>query len=437
MIRPIPTYGTAPDRQDIVGVDPQTGDMMIRPLVQPMIRPAPAYNANALPFSPSRGIAPQQPVSPVSQLQQTAQAGLQGAERQQRTAQKLSNRVGGLLGGGETAGGLLSDIQGEAALQGLFATMQAIGRPVRRGEDRFAGATRYGMQVMGEAEKRGLSDLATRMKLDEYQRARDLSARRAEILAGGVQQPTGQAQISLEGSGLFTPYEINQMSEGQKSLAQQAVMDQQRAALFQRANMPDDAAKFSESAIDKAEQARRNLVTDDKRIELENKQRTEFTEKEYRPRAQAVEAYNRIAALSERGAGLSDYANLIAFIKTLDPTSVVREGEVALAGEFQTLKNRLETIYDKAAKGGFTDEFRRDLVETARRAAEIAADDYAKAVESQLPIIENQNLRPEQIIRQETLELAPLPALGGGTTVANPANSVRSIRGGRSTQAGG
>lgn len=399
-------------RNPFVGLDPQTGDMMIRPIAQPVIRQAPSYNANAFPFSPSRGVDPRQPVSPVAGLQQTAQAGLEGARNQQRTASKLSNKVGGLLGGGETAGGLLGDIQGEAALQGLFGTLQAIGRPVRRGEDRYLGAVQYGQGLMDKAQQRGLQDLMSRIKLDEYQRARDISEKRAEILSGGLGQPSGQAQVSLEGSGLFTPYELSQMSEGQRSLAQDAVLDQQRAGLFRSANMPEEAAKFSDSAIQKAEQARRNVLTDDKRIELENRQRTEFTEKEYRPRADAVASYNRIAGLAERGAGLADYANLIAFIKTLDPTSVVREGEVALAGEFQTLQNRLETIYDKASKGGFTEEFRRDLVETARRAAEIAAKDYQKVVEAQLPIIERQNLRPEQIIRQSSLTLAPMPSFG-------------------------
>ena len=76
-----------------------------------------------------------QPVSPVAGLTQLGEAGLEGSRNQQRTASKVSQKVGGLLGGGETAGGLLGDMQGEAALQGLFATMQAIGRPVRRGED--------------------------------------------------------------------------------------------------------------------------------------------------------------------------------------------------------------------------------------------------------------------------------------------------------------
>lgn len=395
------------------GSAPLTPNMAARPVISPVQAPAPtAPNLDAI-----------------------GQAGLEGAERISKSVTR-SPGVQGLLGGGQSAAGLLGDISGQADLQGLFATLTAMGRPVARGESRLLGAVEYGQQARQQAREQGLQDMSTQMKLEEMMRQRERAQRREQmmqdVLQGQTPQADGQQEqvVDITSGGLFTPFEAEQMSEGQRQAAVEAVTAQNLADRFTQADMPEEAKQYAEIAQQKAENARRNLLTEDKRIDLENQQRQRFMDKEYRPRADAVSAYNRIAALSERGAGLADYANLIAFIKTLDPTSVVREGEVALAGEFQTLGNRLETIYNKAAEGGFTEEFRRDLVETARRAAEIASESYNSAVEAQMPVIQRQNLRPEQVIVRPTLEVAPMPTFG--QSQQQGASAVRSIRGGRS-----
>jgi len=399
----------------------------------------------AAPLTPNMGARPmigpaQAPAPTAPDLGAVGQAGLESAERISKRVTR-SPGVQGLLGGGQTAAGLLGDIQGQADLQGLFATLTAMGRPVARGESRLLGAVEYGQEARQQARQQGLQDMTTQMRLEEMQRERQRAQRREqmmqEVLSGGTGQADQPAEpMDITASGMFTPFEVEQMTEGQRAAANEAVTSQMLADRFAQADMPEDAKQYAERARTKAEDARRNLLSTDKRIELENRQRERFMDKEYRPRADAVSAYNRIAALSERGAGLADYANLIAFIKTLDPTSVVREGEVALAGEFQTLGNRLETIYNKAAEGGFTEEFRRDLVETARRAAEIAAESYGSAVEAQRPVIERQNLRPEQVIVRPALELAPLPSFAQSGDQGSAAGAIRSARvGGRAEAA--
>jgi hypothetical protein len=394
------------------GSAPLTPNMTARPLISPAQAPAPT----------------------ATDLGAIGQAGLQQAERVSKRVTQ-SPGVQGLLGGGQSAAGLLGDIQGQADLQGLFATLQAMGRPVQRGESRLLGAIEYGQQARQQARERGLQDLSTQMRLEEMQRARQAEQRREQIMQDVLRGQSPQAegeqaqQVDITAGGMFTPFEAEQMTEGQRTAAMEAVASQALSDRFAQADMPEEAKQYAEMAQRQAENARRNLLTTEKRIDLENQQRQRFMDKEYRPRADAVSAYNQIAGLYERGAGLADYANLIAFIKTLDPTSVVREGEVALAGEFQTLRNRVETIYNKAVDGGFTEEFRRDLVETARRAAEIAAQSYDDAVEAQVPIVERQNLRPEQVIVRTSLELTPLPFVTGGSeTGGSGASTVRKIR---------
>lgn len=391
------------------------------PIQGQAVQPGP----NAFPFSPAFGRNP-----------------MTAAQQMPVQRPRTTNAPLGLLGQAQPVqgqyGSLLDDIRNQAGRAGLAQTLMGLGRTTRRGEDRLLGAVQMGQQAQQQAFQQGVQRAATQAQFEQMDRAERERQRRAEILAGtpGAGRPTPQAATGqtvpapVAAAGLFTEYEISQMGDAQQQLAAEAAAYQRMADQFTQNNMPEDAERYAELALKKAEQARRGLLSNEKRIELENTQRQQWEKDQYAPRAQAVQSYNQIAGLAERGAGLSDYANLIAFIKTLDPTSVVREGEVALAGEFQTLQNRLSTIYNKAAEGGFTEEFRRDLVETARKAAEIAARDYSSAVESQLPIIERQDIRPEQVIRVRELQLAPLPALGGPVPGAgnNPASAIKSIR---------
>jgi hypothetical protein len=382
---------------------------------------------NAFPFSPAFGRNPmaaaqQMPAMPQRPATTNAPLGLLGQ----------ATPVQG------TYGSLLDDIRNQAGRAGLAQTLMGLGRTTRRGEDRFLGAVQMGQQAQQQAFQQGIQRAAAQSQFAEMDRAERERQRRAEVLANlpGAGKPTVQTAAGqtspapVAAAGLFTEYEISQMGDAQQQLAAEASAYQRLADNFIANNLPEDAERYSEIALKKAEQARRGLLSEEKRIDLENTQRTDWEKNQLAPRAQAVQSYNQIAGLAERGAGLSDYANLIAFIKTLDPTSVVREGEVALAGEFQTLQNRLSTIYNKAAEGGFTEEFRRDLVETARKAAEIAARDYSSAVESQLPIIERQSIRPEQVIRVRELSLSPLPTLGGKVPGAadNPASAIKSMK---------
>lgn len=433
MIRPIPTYGTAPDRQDIVGVDPQTGDMMIRPLVQPMIRPAPAYNANALPFSPSRGIAPQQPVSPVSQLQQTAQAGLQGAEKQQRTAQKLSNRVGGLLGGGETAGGLLSDIQGEAALQGLFATMQAIGRPVRRGEDRFAGAVQYGRSVMDQAQKQGIGELNARLQMDKYAMEREALQRKLDTeqkLLEAWQNTNATGSTDVSASSMFGEDLTRQMSAPQLRAAEQAARLQAQA--MQLSAMGPRYADAVKNVLDQAkvfsDQATSGLLTPEKRTNLVLQESKNFRKEVYEPKAEVITARNDIVRLVESNQPASAFLAIVKLVKTAEPDSAVQQGEFETIAGFNSFMDSVLEFARLKGEGVMPEEMRNKLVRTADALAKGAVEDYQR--EATIASERYSSLLGEESVAQIIPQIPPLVDYQYGNTpqVANPAGTLKSIK---------
>ena len=419
-------------RNPYIGLDPQTGDMMIRPLVQPVITPAPTYNANAFPFSPSRGVAPQQPVSPVQGLTQLGQQGLEGARNQQRTAQKVSQRVGGLLGGGETASGLLSDIQGDAALQGLFATMQAIGRPVKRGEDRFMGATQYGQQVMGQAQQRGMQDLSTRMQLEEFQLKRDALQRKQDTeqkLLEAWSNVNATGGTAVNATSMFGDDLTEQMSDAQKRAADQAARLQARA--LQLSAMGPQYADATKDLLDQskvfADQATVGLLTPEKKTNLVLNESKTFRKEVYEPKAEIVNARNDIVRLVNSNQPASAFLSIVKLVKTAEPDSAVQQGEFTTIAGFNSFMDSVVEFAQLKGEGAMPQTMKDKLVRTADALAKGAIQDYSREAGIATERYDALKLDSSQIVP----EIPPLIdyAYGGEQqAVDNPANALKSIK---------
>jgi hypothetical protein len=422
-------------RNPYIGVDPQTGDMMITPLAPQLITPAPTYNANAFPFSPSRGVAPQQPVSPVSNLQQVGQAGLEGSRNQQRTAQKVSQKVGGLLGGGETAGGLLSDIQGDAALQGLFATMQAIGRPVRRGEDRYLGAVQYGQGVMQQAQKQGLGDLSTRMQLEKYQMERDALQRKQDTeqkLLEAWSNVNATGGTAVNAASMFGEDLTDQMSDAQKRAADQAAKLQARA--LQLSALGPQYADATKDLLDQskvfADQATVGLLTPEKKTNLILSESKTFRKEVYEPKAEIVNARNDIVRLVESNQPASAFLSIVKLVKTAEPDSAVQQGEFTTIAGFNSFMDSVIEFATLQGKGVMPKDMKDKLVRTADALAKGAVQDYSREANIATERYDALKLDSSQIVP----EIPPLIDYSYGDSPQDPsdvANRVRSIRGGR------
>ena len=80
---------------------------------------------------------------------------------------------------------------------------------------------------------------------------------------------------------------------------------------------------------------------------------------------------------AKAGTAASDMALIFAFMKMLDPTSTVREGEFATAQNAASIPERIRNQYNAARKGTRISEKQRDdFVNQARGVAATATQTY-------------------------------------------------------------
>jgi len=352
-----------------------------------------------------------QPVSPVAGLAQLGEAGLEGSRNQQRTASKVSQKVGGLLGGGETASGLLGDVQGEAALQGLFATMQAIGRPVRRGEDRYGGAVQYGQQVMGQAQQRGLQDLSTRMQLEKFglekaaaERELAVKQQTKDLLA----QRLGGATPSGAASSVELGEQYQRLPEDKKQDLRLSQVYQKLATDLASVN-PDLSKQYYEQASNLYNKAfEGELKPAEYRIKSAE-MGAKFKAGEYDERAAVVQAARDLTVLGQDDNPMDAIAAVFRLMKSLDPNSVVRDSEVRMATGAGGLFNQLKGMLAGAAgKSSISREVFESIRLTAIKLAEAAEMDYQKQVETQKAHAEKAQLDPSLAVWADSLGVTDL-----------------------------
>lgn len=353
-----------------------------------------------------------QPVSPVQGLQQTAQSGLEGARNQRRTASKLSSKVGGLLGGQDDSyGGLLGGMQGDAALQGLFATMQAIGRPVRRGEDRYLGAVQYGQGVMDKAQQRGLQDLSTRMQLEKFGLEKAAAERELEL----KQQTRDLLSQRLDGATPQSAAGRIQLGEQYNRLPEDKKQDLRLSQVYQRLATdlapvnPELSKQYFEQAKNLYDKA---FVGELKPAEYRKQSADlgkEFKKGEYDERAAVVQAARDLTVLGQDDNPMDAIAAVFRLMKSLDPTSVVRDSEVRMATGAGGLFNQLKGMLAGAAgKSSISPQVFESIRLTAIKLAEAAEMDYQKQVETQRAYAEKAQLDPSLAVWADSLGVKDL-----------------------------
>ena len=125
--------------------------------------------------------------------------------------------------------------------------------------------------------------------------------------------------------------------------------------------------------------------------------------------------------------GASDVALVFGFMKMLDPGSVVRESEFAVAEDTTGLYGKLEVLYPKLAKGErLTKEQRTDFINLAGKYMD-ASNEYEDHVKADLMIaVKNYGLNPANVFGVGSPDIPRTP----GTTTPAPTGSAPAVTGG-------
>ena len=118
------------------------------------------------------------------------------------------------------------------------------------------------------------------------------------------------------------------------------------------------------------------------------------------------------AAMSDKPTGATDIALIFGYMKVIDPTSVVREGEFATAENAGGIGARVRNMYNKVVRGErLTQDVRNDFVQAARTQFQPYLDMQTNVENRYTNLSEAYGLDPKKVV------LSRLPKTG---TLANP-----------------
>lgn len=299
----------------------------------------------------------------------------------------------------------MGEINRQTGLAGLSGMLMGLATPTKRGESRLMKSMALGEQMRRNAQAEGKDMLAQEIAVDKYQRERDKALRQRQVMSqlfGGGDQ-AGTFDTSYRDS-----FDYQKLPEEKRAYYDRAMQFQALGDAYSQAGDTELAKGAYEQAKALEDQAYSGYMNPSERTKEQSAQRKTWKDTELAPRQSVVDTFNKMATLAKQAGGLKDYALLINFVKSLDPTSVVREGEVSMAASFQSLQGQLGNLLKKAETGEFTPELREQMVTIARQMAELATNDYNLAVEKNIPLIERDRLDPRQIV-VEIQPMLPMP----------------------------
>jgi len=136
--------------------------------------------------------------------------------------------------------------------------------------------------------------------------------------------------------------------------------------------------------------------------------------------------FKNIQTSATSGTGAGDIALITAFMKMLDPGSVVRETEFATARDTAGLFIQLQNKLEKAKNGQFLDpKQRQDYVNLSKQYLASAQKKAEQEKKDLSLVVKNYKLNPENVFGAEST--APPPAGAGRGNVNPPAAGQRNI----------
>lgn len=116
----------------------------------------------------------------------------------------------------------------------------------------------------------------------------------------------------------------------------------------------------------------------------------------------------KVQAAAADSSGASDVALIFGFMKTLDPTSTVREGEFATAQNTGSIPERIQSAYNRALAGDrLTDTQRSEFVRSAESQFGTYEQGYQRRLEEYIGMAEGYGLNPENVVGRAQQDSRP------------------------------
>lgn len=129
--------------------------------------------------------------------------------------------------------------------------------------------------------------------------------------------------------------------------------------------------------------------------------------------------YQKVLAASKNPSATSDVALIFGFMKILDPTSVVREGEYATAQQAAGVPDQIVNLYNRIVSGErLNDQQRKEFTATARQQYEVQRTIYRRTKDAYRGIAKRSSVNPDNAVVDMELPddqapAGPQPGAGG------------------------
>ncbi len=149
--------------------------------------------------------------------------------------------------------------------------------------------------------------------------------------------------------------------------------------------------------------------------------RNEF-QAQVKPYVELGQAYQKIETAAKNPSPAGDIAMVYGFMKVLDPSSVVREGEFATAQNAGSVPDSVRNMYNKALSGErLNEKIRSDFLQQARNLVESQRVMSNDLMSRYTEVAKNYKLDPNQVVFDPFKRVqTPEQIIGGATTTNIP-----------------
>ena len=143
--------------------------------------------------------------------------------------------------------------------------------------------------------------------------------------------------------------------------------------------------------------AGRAAAQDARNWTVEDRMSDDFA-RDTKPQQLILNAHKNLAAIAQKTDAASDVALIYSYMKILDPTSVVREGEFSTAQNAAGIPDRVRNMYNSALSGQrLNPQQRSDMLDTAGRLGAEAQSQIDSTAEQYAAKAQRRQLNPENI----------------------------------------